>query len=186
VFLQEGVPQTRPQGRFGLGHGLVPGALTAQPKLQLVGTRLRRIPAVSVVKQEYSAAHLCVNKTYTYNAASLSDNLPARRPFVTFLLRKPSNISHKPSIRALYDNGAAVSLLTPNDFDLIKKYGIVLGEIEGKCKVQNARQQPMTIFGTWRVRLFLNGRPMSAAFIVSPDVAHSIVGMNIIAPRRLA
>jgi hypothetical protein len=104
---------------------------------------------------------------------------------VTFLLRKPSNISHKPSIRALYDTGAAVSLLTPKYFDLIKKYGIVLGEIEGKCKVQNASQQPMTIFGTWRVRLFLNGRPMSAVFIVSPDVAHSIVGMNIIAPRRL-
>jgi hypothetical protein len=78
-----------------------------------------------------------------------------------------------------------VSLLTPNDFDLIKKYGIVLGGIEGKCKVQNASQQPMTIFGTWRVRLFLNGRSMSVAFIVSPDVAHLIVGMNIIAPRRL-
>jgi hypothetical protein len=43
----------------------------------------------------------------------------------------------------------------------------------------------MTIFGTWRVRLFFHVRPMSAAFIFSPDVAHSIVGMNIIAPRRL-
>jgi hypothetical protein len=91
----------------------------------------------------------------------MSDDLTARRPFVTFLLRKPSNISNKPSIKALYDTGAAVSLLTPEDFALIKKYGIVLGEIEGKCKVQNASQQPMTIFGTWRVRLFLHGRPMS-------------------------
>jgi hypothetical protein len=151
VLLQESVPQTRPQGRLGLGHGFVPGALTAQPKQQLVGTRLRRIPAVSVVEQEYLAAPLCVNKTYRYNAASLSDDLPARRPFVTFLLRKPSNSSNKPSIRALYDTGAAVSLLTQDDFALIKKYGIVLGEIEGKCKVQNASQQPMTIFGTWHM-----------------------------------
>jgi hypothetical protein len=116
---------------------------------------------------------------------TLPDDLPARRPFVPFLLRKPSNISNKPSIKALYDTGPAVSLLTPDDFALIKKYGIVMGEIEGKCKVQNASQQPMTSFGTWQVRLFLNGRPMSAAFIVSPDVEHSIVGMNIIAPCQL-
>jgi hypothetical protein len=43
----------------------------------------------------------------------------------------------------------------------------------------------MQIYGAWRVRLFLNSQPMLAAFMVSPDVAHSIVRMNIIAPCRL-
>jgi hypothetical protein len=113
------------------------------------------------------AAPLCVNKTYTYNAAVLTENLPTRRPLIHLLLRKPSNLSHKPSIKALYDTGPAVSLLTPADFELIKKYGVILNELEGKCKVQNTSQQPTTIYGTWRVCLFLNGRPMLAAFIVS-------------------
>jgi hypothetical protein len=146
VLFQEGVHKTRPQNCFcfSISNEIIPGApFPAQPKLRLVGTQLRRIPAVSVVKQEYLAAPLCVNKTYMYNAASLSDDLPARRPFITFQLRKPSNLLHKPSIKALYNTGVAVSLLTPDKFALIKKYGIVLGEIEGKCKVQNASQQPM-------------------------------------------
>jgi hypothetical protein len=39
--------------------------------------------------------------------------------------------------------------------------------------------------GAWRVRLYLKGRPLSAAMIVTSDVAQSMVGMNIIGPRRL-
>jgi hypothetical protein len=36
----------------------------------------------------------------------------------------------------------------------------------------------------WRVRLYLKGRPLSAAMIVTSDVAQSIVG-SIVGPRRL-
>jgi hypothetical protein len=39
--------------------------------------------------------------------------------------------------------------------------------------------------GAWRVRLYLKGRPLSAAMIVTNNVAQSIIGMNIIGPRRL-
>jgi hypothetical protein len=39
--------------------------------------------------------------------------------------------------------------------------------------------------GAWRVHLYLKGRPLSAAMIVTSNVAQSIVGMNIIGPRRL-
>jgi hypothetical protein len=39
--------------------------------------------------------------------------------------------------------------------------------------------------GAWRVRLYLKGRPLSAAMIVTKDEAQSIIGMNIIGPRRL-
>jgi hypothetical protein len=175
-----------PAPHSSLGYGIPPPRSQRNPNFDWKGLDcvVSLLSASSNLNQEYLAAPLCVNKTYTYNAASLSDDLPARRPFVTFHLRKPSNILHKPSIKALYDTGAAVSLFTPDNFALIKKYGIVRGEIEEKCKKQNASQQPMKIFGTWRVSLFLYGRPMPAAFIVSPNVAHSIVGINIIAPRR--
>jgi hypothetical protein len=39
--------------------------------------------------------------------------------------------------------------------------------------------------GAWRVCLYLKGRPLSDAMIVTNDVAQSIIGMNIIGPRRL-
>jgi hypothetical protein len=39
--------------------------------------------------------------------------------------------------------------------------------------------------GAWRVRLYLKGRPLSAAMILTNDVAQSIIRMNIIGPRLL-
>jgi hypothetical protein len=39
--------------------------------------------------------------------------------------------------------------------------------------------------GAWRVKLFLKGKPLIAAMIVTSNVAQSIIGMNIIGPRRL-
>jgi hypothetical protein len=89
-------------------------------------------------------------------------------------------------ITALYDTGAPLSLITPADFEAIKRSGVVIGPIpEMTCRVQNASQQPMQTEGAWRVRLYLKGRPLSAAMIVTSDVAQSIVGMNIIGPIRL-
>jgi hypothetical protein len=35
------------------------------------------------------------------------------------------------------------------------------------------------------VKLFLKGKPIIAAMIVTNDVAQSIIGMNIIGPKRL-
>jgi hypothetical protein len=79
-----------------------------------------------------------------------------------------------------------VSLITPSDFEAIKRSGVVIGEIPGMtCRVQNASQQPMQTEEAWRVRLYLKGRPLSAAMIVTNNVAQSIIGMNIIGPRRL-
>jgi hypothetical protein len=91
-----------------------------------------------------------------------------------------------PTIMALYDTGAAVSLIMPADFKAIKHSGVVIGAIpEMTCQIQNARQQPMQTEGAWRVRLYLKGRPLSAAMIVTSNVAQSIVRMNIIGPKRL-
>jgi hypothetical protein len=68
---------------------------------------------------------------------------------------------------ALYDTGAAVSLITPADYAAIKRSGVIIGKIpDVTCGVQNASQQPMQTEGAWRVRLYLKGRPLSAAMIV--------------------
>jgi hypothetical protein len=79
-----------------------------------------------------------------------------------------------------------VSLIKLADFEAINRSGVVIGPIpETTCCVQKASQQPMQTEGDWRVRLYLKGRPLSAAMIVTSDMAQSIVGMNIIRPRRL-
>jgi hypothetical protein len=79
-----------------------------------------------------------------------------------------------------------VSLITPADFEAIKRSGVVIGKIpDMTCRVQNLSQQPIQTEEAWRVRLYLKGRPLSAAMIVTNDVAQSIIGMNIIGPRRL-
>jgi hypothetical protein len=79
-----------------------------------------------------------------------------------------------------------VSLITLADFEAIKRSGVVIGKIpDMTCRVQNVSQQPMQTKGAWRVRLYLIRRPLSAAMIVTSDVAQSIIGMNIIGPRRL-
>jgi hypothetical protein len=79
-----------------------------------------------------------------------------------------------------------VSLIMPSDFEAIKRSGVVIGEIPGMtCRVQNGSQQPMQTEGAWRVRLYLKGRPLLDGMIVTNNVAQSIIGMNIIGPRRL-
>jgi hypothetical protein len=124
---------------------------------------------------EDSALLLCLDNKYTISAAEDKDASPSRRPFIKFHLRKNAT-SQMPTITALYDTGAAVSLITPANFAAIKQHGVVLGEIPGvMCRVQNASQQPMQTEGAWRVRLYLKGRPLTAAMIVTKDVAQSII-----------
>jgi hypothetical protein len=115
---------------------------------------------------------LCQDNKYTICAAEDNDASPSRRPFIKFHLCKNAK-SQTPTIKALYNTRAAVSLITPADFEAIKRSGVVIGPIlEMTCRVQNASQQPMQTEGAWRVRLYLN-------------VAQSIVRINIIGPRRL-
>jgi hypothetical protein len=132
-----------------------------------------------------SVLPLCQENKYTICAAQDDDASPSRRPFIKFHLRKNAT-SQTLTITDLYDTGAAVSLITPSDCEAIKRSGVVIGEIPGMTRrVQNVIQQPMQTEGAWRVRLYLKGRPLSAAMIVTNDVAQSIIGMNIIGPRRL-
>jgi hypothetical protein len=124
-------------------------------------------------------------KKFKICTAEDNDASPSHRPFIKFHLRK-NKTSQSPTITALYNTGAAVSLITPADFELIKRVGVVIGPIpEMTCRVQNASQQPMQTEGAWRVRLYLKGRPLLAAMIITSYVAQRIVGMNIIGPRRL-
>jgi hypothetical protein len=153
--------------------------------IRLLVMRDVRAPVAEKMAVEASVMPLCQKNTYTICAAQDDDASPSRRPFIKFHLQKNAT-SQMPTITALYDTGAAVSLITPSDFMAIKRSGVVIGEIPGMtCRVQNASQQPMQTEGAWRVSLHLKGRQLSAAMIVTNDVAQSIIGMNIIGPRRL-
>ena len=89
--------------------------------------------------------------------------------------------------QALYDTGAAVSLLTPHDFNLIKSTGIVLAHLPPpKCRIVDASQNTMRIEGAFRVRLYFRNKPIEAPFLVATDASHSIIGLNLIKPLRLA
>jgi hypothetical protein len=144
-----------------------------------------RVPIAEKKAVKASVMPLCQKNKYTICAAQDDNASPSRRPFIWFHLQKNAT-SQTPTITALYDTGAAVSLITPADFEAIKRSGVVMWKIpEMTCWVQNASQQPTQTEGAWRVRLYLKGRPLSAAMIVTNDVAQSIIGMNIIGPRRL-
>jgi hypothetical protein len=144
-----------------------------------------RVPVTEKMSVESSVLPLCQENKYTICAAQDDNASPSRRQFIKFDLRKNAT-SQTPTITALYNTGAAVSLITPSDFKAIKHSGVVIREIPGMtCRVQNASQQPMQTEGAWRVHLYLKGRPLSAAMIMTNDVAQSIVRMNIIGPRRL-
>jgi hypothetical protein len=92
---------------------------------------------------------------YTICAAQDDDASHLRIPIIKFHLRKNAT-SQTPTITDLYDTGAAVNLITPSDFEAIKRSGVVIGEIRGMtCRVQNASQQPMQTEGAGRVLLYL-------------------------------
>jgi hypothetical protein len=98
---------------------------------------------------EASVLPLCQENKYTICAAQDDDASPSRRTFIKFHLRKNAT-SQTPTITALYDTGAAVSLITPSDFEEIKRSGVVIGEIPGMtCRLQNASQQPMQTEGEY-------------------------------------
>jgi hypothetical protein len=68
-----------------------------------------------------SALIMCEKFKYTVCEAENEDASPSRRPFIKFHLRKNAT-SQTPTITALYDTGAAVSLITPADFAAIRQH----------------------------------------------------------------
>jgi hypothetical protein len=106
-----------------------------------------RVPIAKRKAFEQSVVPLCQKNKYTICAAADNDPSPLRRPFIKFHLPKNAT-SQTPTITALYNTGAAVSLITPADFNAIKCSGVVIGPIpEMTCCVQNASQQPMQMEG---------------------------------------
>jgi hypothetical protein len=89
-----------------------------------------RVPVAEKMAVKASVLPLCQDNKYTICAAQDDDAIPSRRPFIKFHLWKNAT-SQTPTITALYDTGAAVSLITPSDFEAIKRSGVVIGEIPG-------------------------------------------------------
>jgi hypothetical protein len=106
-----------------------------------------RVPIAEKKAVEESVVPLCQDNKFTICAAEENDASPSRRPIIKFHLLKNATLQ-LPTITALYDTGAAVSLITPADFELIKRVGVVIGPIpEMTGRVQNASQQPMQTEG---------------------------------------
>jgi hypothetical protein len=74
-----------------------------------------RGPVTEKMAVEASVVPLCQDNNYTICAAQDDEASPSRRPFIKFHLLKNAT-SQTPTITALYDTGAAVSLITQSDF----------------------------------------------------------------------
>jgi hypothetical protein len=115
IQTQDGQQGHRPEGANNLG------------KRALVMEDVQA-PVAEKKAVEASVVPLCQDKKYTICSAEDNDASPSRRPFIKFHLRKNAT-SQKPTITALYFTGAAVSLITPANFEAIKRSGVVIGKI---------------------------------------------------------
>jgi hypothetical protein len=75
-----------------------------------------RFPVAEKMSVKASVLPLCQNNKYTICAAQDDNASPSRRPFIKFHLWKNA-MSQTPTITA--HTGAAVSLITPSDFEAI-------------------------------------------------------------------
>ena len=147
-------------------------------------TRSNVVHISSAAYRNYTDSHvLASNEVFQINdlPANFSDTA-ATRVFANLHL---GSQAHSPSFRALYDTGACVSLLSRHDFEAIRRRGLVKQSVPHNCTVLNASQKPMVIDGAFRCRIWLKGKPIPATFLVSPDVKHSIIGMNVIKAHKL-
>ena len=99
------------------------------------------------------------------------------RAFVTLTSSKTKKLGPK----FLFDTGASVSLISPADFQVFRRHGLVRQKLHCSPQIFNASGSPMANDGVYDIKFFLNQRLCHGAFIVSPSLAgHSILGMNII------
>ena len=90
---------------------------------------------------------------------------------------------NKQRIKALYDTGAAVSVVSESAFKLICGSGTSVEPVYHAQfpNLATASGSKMHITGIFKVRMTVCGRSFTAPLIVSPDVANQcIIGMNII------
>lgn len=125
-----------------------------------------------------SLQNVSVNTSYVN---STSQTRSDSRPFLDLFARQ----NGKEKFSALYDTGAQVSLLQPKDFQLLLDFGSVIKRVPFNKAVLNASGQPMAVLGCFVVRVIIQKKSLLAVFIVSPEVSHSIIGMNIISDHRL-
>jgi hypothetical protein len=111
----------------------------------------------------------------TINNVNSEDRISADRAFVTI------HVSEESSIQCLYDTGAAASILQPAAFRLAQKHKKIKCERIGhNIRLLNASGQPMPVSGVYDIEFFLDGRKCTGPFVVSPDAASNIIGMNLI------
>jgi hypothetical protein len=87
------------------------------------------------------------------------------------------------TFHALFDSGAAVSLMSAPCFQKFKEHGCVLQKLDASTipNVHDASGSNMNIVGAYIIKFYFNGSPCTGPFIVSSSlVGNTIIGMNII------
>ena len=109
--------------------------------------------------------------------SSSSSAVSGSRVFVCLSTQRGSTSGPK----FLFDTGAAVSLMTPADFKVFKRLGLVRSTLPCSPNIVNASGAPMAHDGVYDIKFYYKGKPCHGAFVVSPSLqTHSILGMNVI------
>ena len=119
--------------------------------------------------------------TVTVSSAAALLSTSAQRAFLTIYPKPGSPFS----FQGLYDTGAGITVLAPRDFQLLRAHGHVQERASTGVRVVTASQQPMNILGSYKARFYVGKKLITAIVLVSPDVKHSIIGMNVIRPSNL-
>ena len=92
------------------------------------------------------------------------------RAFINLELSQQSD--NGPKIYTLFDTGAAVSLLSPEQFKTAKQNNCVKRQIKNPLlgNVCNASGTPMHIAGVYDIEFYIDNRKCMGSFIVSRDI----------------
>ena len=102
------------------------------------------------------------------------------RALMSVDFQKHKTLKHSSSLDFLFDTGASVSLLSPQHFELFRKKGLVLREIDCSPTIRDASGSPMQNNGVYNISFYYEKNKLNGVFIVSKSLSGPpIIGMNI-------
>ena len=93
----------------------------------------------------------------------------------------------KPFVKFCVDTGAVASLITERDFDIFRKFGLVMDKAPKSAVTQltGAAGSPIEIKGVYKLKFTILGKTATGYFFVCPGLTSNLLGMNIIRSLRL-
>ena len=158
-----------------------PGSVTHPPRAAISAQRQRHLVAQSHSKVlssmlQFSDMSFVSACSMAVDTDCKTDQIVGARLFINIFCNRQR-------IKALYDTGAAVSVISTNAFKIICGSGTSVEPISHAQfpNLATASGGRMQIVGIYNVRMTVCGRSFTAPLVVSPDIANQcIIGMNII------